>query len=345
LSEPAWDDNRLRAAFAEQFAVRAPEDLRARTVDAIRTGPRAHRRGWSFPTWAPVAAAVLVVAGVFASRLPGYLATTAAPDARGLAVLTITEALEIHATGSDRPIAVRGYYSPAPPVPCPARLSAALNPVRLDCPRDHGWVLDTPEPLSTISSTLPDGRIGFNPVFPGLDASGLDVDRSGNKARLSEVVLIGHFHDRRARLCDAPKPACDSFVVDAVHAVDGVVQPPSTVVDLEPYETEPTPIARWGRADANGRALTLATSLDILSTIARPGHRIAELEPSLGTGALGIIDQPVIWLVNGLDHESDGTIRLRTLLLVDGTDSAYEAAPWDQSSVGFVPLAPIPTTE
>lgn len=340
MTEPRWDDDRLGAAFGARFGGDAPRDLASATVELVRSHRRPARRELSLRLALSVAAAAAVV--ILATAVGARL-TSDGPaigdTARGLQVLTVAEALEVQATGGDRVIAVRGWYSAAPPIRCLLPVSTAVNPVRLDCPRDFTWLLDSAEPLDGVTSRLPRGRSGVHPVFPGLDTSALAIAATGH-AELQELVLIGHFNDRRARLCDAPAPACDSFVVDAIHSVAGVTQPPSTVRDLVPLTGEPSREAMWTVDEADRQARALAPSLDILSRVALPGHRIAELEPALGTGALRIIDAPVVWLINGLEAASDGTRRLRTLLLLDATNTAYTVVPWDDSVAGFAAIAP-----
>jgi hypothetical protein len=89
--------------------------------------------------------------------------------------------------------------------------------------------------------------------------------------------------------------------------------------------------------------MTAVPNLEILSRVALPGHRIGELEPSLGTGILGIIHRPIAWVVTGLDRTADGPPMRRTFLLVDGSDEAYETVPWDvEPSVGFAPFTLVP---
>ncbi len=90
--------------------------------------------------------------------------------------------------------------------------------------------------------------------------------------------------------------------------------------------------------------LAAVPDLEILSRVALPGHRIRELEPALGTGALGIIDRPVAWEVTGLDAGASGSAPVRrTFLIVDGTAEAYETVPWEVDNVGFVPFTLVGT--
>ena len=230
------------------------------------------------------------------------------------------------------------------------------NPVRLECPDTFQWLLATAEPLGAITSVLPSGRIGFQPVLPFLDTSVLmpAATKADTEGSLVEVVFIGHFHDRRGHpnVCaTGTNVDCHGFVVDGIRSVGGKDVPASTVSDLEPYAEEARHEPTWTPADVDRLLLAAVPDLEILSRVALPGHRIRELEPALGTGALGIIDRPVAWEVTGLDAGASGSAPVRrTFLIVDGTAEAYETVPWEVDNVGFVaftlvgtPLAPSPS--
>jgi hypothetical protein len=263
----------------------------------------------------------------------------------GLPILSIDEAIAVRVEDvTDREIAVRGYFVPAAlGTQCGASFSSAINPVRLACPFDTQWLLDTPEPMDGVRSSLQLGRVGFQPLLPGLDTSLLTeaADRGLTARSLVEVVLIGHFHDRRGReaLCDtADASACDGFVADGIYSVGGDLIQPSTLVQLAATAGPPLDLT-WTAEDVDRLILKAVPGLQILSRVALAGSDIPALEPALGTGALGIIDRPFVWLVTGLDPGVDGKQPVRrTFLLVDGTAEAYESAPWNVSDVGFVPF-------
>jgi len=351
VTQTGWSDERLRAGFRRAAGSAAvPGDLVFATTEAVRGTRRPIR--WALPQLraaATVLAIVVFAIGIGARLTSDQDQPPSSPSTHGLPILTVAGALAKHDAGSSEEMAVRGYLSPAPDgVRCPPPIGQAINPIRLDCPRFFAWLLDSPTPLEGIGAALPAGRIGFHPVFPGLNAPAMPQYRPGT-APLSEVVLIGHFHDRRniPALCDSPDPGvCDSFVVDGVVEVDGTPQPVSTLELLEPLGNEPRHEPRWTASDADAAAHAIAPGLDVLSRVAIAGHRIAELEPALGTGALSIIDQPVVWLINGLEHRANEPARLRTLLLVDGSGEAFEAVDWTTSNVGWAPIStprPSPT--
>ncbi len=351
-----WPDERLADAFLARAAAHpTPPDLAGATFERVRTSaPRSRSRGGlrSFGALA-AAAAVIVAVGAF---VIGQLAVEPGEQptmALGLPVVSVTEAIAIRdADPTDREIAVRGYFSPAQPISCPApQLGISENPIRLDCPLTTQWLLENPERLVTRSSNSMEGHPpqgpAFHPVFPFLDMSAVTAASVGGDP--VDMVVIGHFHDRRGdpatALCGATEnAACDGFVVDGIHSVGGAHVASSTVIDLEPWAPEPRREPTWTPDDVDRLVQEAVPSFAILSRVALPGHRIRELEPSLGTGALGIIDRPIAWVVTGLHASASGSPPVRrTFLIVDGTAEAYETAPWDvEPNVGFVPFALVP---
>jgi len=343
-----WSDERLADAFLARAAARPTSpDLVAATLERVRRSPAR----WSSRPWLrslgplAAAAAIVVVVGAVTIGRPGVEPGDDPEKALGLSVLSVSEAIAIRDSDpSDREIAVRGYFSPAFPVPCPAPGDITINPIRLDCPLLKQWLLEDPERLVTRSSNSVEGHAptgpAFHPVFPFLSMRAWAA--AGAAEDPVELVVIGHFHDRRGHgaLCGSTDDAaCDGFVVDGIHSVAGKRAPASTVIDLEPYASEPRREPAWTPADVDRVILAAVPDLEILSRVALPGHRIREIEPALGTGALGIIDRPIAWIVTGLDAGSGSSVPVRrTFLFVDGTAEAYETVPWDVDNVGFVPF-------
>jgi len=351
-----WPDERLAGAFVARAAARpTPADLADATLERVRrSAPRSTGRPGLRSIGALAAAAAIVVAvGAIAIGQRPVEPSDQPTMALGLPVVSVSDAIAIRDTDpTDREIAVRGYFSPAPPISCPAPSGRfSENPIRLDCPLQSQWLLEDPERLVTRSSNSMEGHAplgpAFHPVFPFLDMSA--VTAAGVGGDPVDMVVIGHFHDRRGdpdtALCGATKDAgCDGFVVDGIHSVGGTRVPSSTVIDLEPLAPEPRSEPTWTADDVDRLVQAAAPKFAILSRVALPGHRIHELEPSLGTGALGIIGHPIAWVVTGLDASAGGTPPVRrTFLIVDGTAEAYETAPWDvEPNIGFVPFALVP---
>jgi hypothetical protein len=350
-----WPDDRLADAFVARAAARpTPPDLAAATLERVRrSSPRSSSRPRlnSIGALAAAAAIVIVVGAVITgppSIEPGTSPSTTPGNPSpvpGLPFVTVAEAIVIRDVDpTDREIGVRGYFSPArADILCPVG-GQVENPIRLDCPLNTQWLLDSPEGLVDPPNALPPDRAGFRVVLPFLETSKLYAAArlAAPAERLIEVVFIGHFHDRRGHpnLCGTGNVAdCDGFVVDGIRSVASEEVPPSTVINLEPYAGEARREPAWTPADVDRLLLAAVPDFEILSRVALPGHRIRELEPALGTGALGIINRPIAWEVTGLDASADGSAPVRrTFLLVDNTAEAYETVPWDVDNVGFVPF-------
>jgi hypothetical protein len=342
-----WDDERLAEAFRARSAAHpTPPDLASASIERVRAsaGPRV---GWLRFRVLPALVAALAVAVIATvitvgrpSVEPGLTAQPSSAVVQGaLPILSVSEAIAVRdVEETDREIAVRGYFSPAPLTMRCVASGFVENPVRLECPESFQWLLDTPEPLNAITSVLPAGRIGFQPMLPFLDIDALAraADRAAASGSLVEVVFIGHFHDWRGHpnLCATGNEAdCDGFVVDGIESAAGMKMPASVVVDLEPWAGMPRVDAAWTAADVRAVLADAIPDFRAMSLVALPGHRIRQLQPSLGTGGLGIIDRDVVWVVTGLEG-GDGVVPVRrTFLLVDGTAEAYVASP--ESEVGF----------
>lgn len=350
-----WDDARLGRAFRARSASSSdPADLADITIDALR----AHKRRSARPTGRrlllPLGAAaslILVIGAIGAGRVavapsPQPPDGSDRPTAIGLAIMSVAEALAVRTSdGGDREIAVRGYFSPArTDILCPVS-PLPENPARLECPLNTQWLLDAPERIDDYR--LPSGRTGFNVVLPFIDDAALDdaVDEAAARDSLTEVVFIGHFDDRRGdpTLCGTGNEEdCDGFVVDSIREVDGARQPPSAVIDMAPWPGAPPVAPTWTVEQLDRAIIAAVPDLEILSRVSLPGYRIRELEPSLGTGAHGLIDKPVVWSVTGLSRSGEADPIRRTFLVVDGTSEAYEAVAFEDDPTGFVPFTDLP---
>lgn len=339
-----WDNDRLAAAFGAraQRAV-APSDLAAATIERVRGARRPslwdgiRRR---IVVGVSATAVVVAVAVIGLSRLTVEGGPAAgALERLGLTVMTVPEAIAVRDGGvDDREIAVRGWLGPLPAVPCQPVGRATVNPVQLECPHSYRWL--TRDPEQPDWTRPPDGP-AIQPAFPFLDLSAL----APAPGSVQELVLVGHFDDRRATMCARiDRPACeDVFVVDRIVSVDDRPVESSTVLSLrrlEPGQVQP----RRTAAEIDALIAGIAPNLEVASRLAIPGERIFEVEPALGTGALGIIDRQLVWVVTGLEPRAGQPPRLRTFILDDSQPEAFE---------GYVPIAlpvssdpaPTPTRE
>ena len=172
-----------------------------------------------------------------------------------------------------------------------------------------GWddVADTRFRISAQAST----PISTASIPPGTPSDLTPID----------VVLVGHFDDRRAELCPRSEiDACrDRFVVDSVAIVHDVQQSTSIVRESQG--------ATSTIADIQAIIANEAPDSPLLSmTVVDGATGLATIEPSLGTGQQGLIDRPVLWVVRVLESE-----RVSTYVIIDGSDVIYEMNPEGQA--------------
>lgn len=244
-SRPDWDDERLGAAFAARAAGAppVPSDLASSVMDRVGAGASGNRR---FAPWLTAAAGIAIVIaaaavfGVQPSRhfpasvptLPGKtesggVGPTASVGASLVEPISVAAAITVRDGGRDtgRELVVDGYLSPAPTLACPF-IPADQNPTRIVCPQSFQWLMDEPEILMAVgpNETLggPPKGAAIHPSFALVEPPTVPIPATGAVEPLP-VVLIGHFHDRRAALCEpADLAACgDAFIVDRVAAVNG----------------------------------------------------------------------------------------------------------------------------
>lgn len=264
-----WDDDRLAAAFTARAAtVPVPPDLATATTNAVRQRPTRRDAPWWRPL--PFAAAAAVVVSVVGLSLamswrtgssppptgPSASVPSAAPsDAEtervfGLPVIDVPAALAVRDVGEDdRELAVRGWYSP------------------IGFPDQ--WVLSTTQ--------VPTGD-GFQIDLDGIDASDLPWGPAVRPAEPAEIVVVGHFDDRRSRRCpaDVEQSCRDTFAVDRVDAVDGKPQPLSHLVmiqDGEPQSTLDEVLSAFAEA---------VPDAVVLSVVTADRANIVAIEPTLG---------------------------------------------------------------
>ena len=325
MTDGGWDDERLAAAFHARFDRPAPRAV-ASSVHAALTQskpPRAKPFRW-IQAGAAVAAAVIVAVvgvgvvgrgGLGPSDSPAPTTGSAGPTASpaptsvfGLRVGTVSDALAIRDGGiDDRELAVAGWFTPAPPLGCPAPPTHRVSPVQLWCP-DEAVLLVEPPSGRTLNPDLDDLDPSWEPIPPMLGNPG--------ESTPAHVVMLGHFDDRRSILCPAAEVvACrDRFVVDRVHWVDGRFLPTSLQNELDGI------VPRSSLAAIEAIVRGEAPDSPLLSMAIVDGATgLARIEPALGTGRRGLIDQAALWIVRVLESE-----RISTYAVVDGTNAIYE---------------------
>lgn len=342
-----WDDDRLAAAFtARNAGIELPPALVTETANAVRQRPTRRDAPWWRPL--PIAAAAAVVVSVVGLSLamswrtgsspaptgPSASVPSAAPtDAEtervlGLPVIDVPAALAVRDAGEDdRELAVRGWYSPIFPIDtvCPAMYVRKDSPVQPDnCP--IWWAVLMTEPV-TEPESLSARRDAFGRPLVGdalemdldaLDRSGLPVVRSAGPAEPTEIVVVGHFDDRRSRLCPPNvEQACrDRFVVDRIDQVAGEDQPLSQVVMHGGQATRSTLV------DVEAAHALAAPDATILSVVTADNENIDAVEPTLVTDLSDLPDGsfylPIRWVLYTLESG-----RPQTYTVTDGTNEVW----------------------
>ena len=294
-----WDDDRLDAAFAARASTTpaTPTDLASQVDDRL---PRADRRAVGWPWLAAATAAIAVIVMVVGSSLvdrprptpsdgqaaasgePSHPAATSAVLAALGDPLLVSEALAVRDSEiNQREIIVRGFLAPVPDgVPCFLIAYLVQNPTQLHCPQTYEWVTQEPESLAAPADGPGEVHLPMGPAFQPSFA--LVSPRAGGLAPTEEqgpveVVLMGHFHDRRAQLCGDDRAACEqTFVVDRVVEIDGVERPVETrrLPGAQPSETE---------TDVDGLVAVAAPTVDVVARQLLTVGAAQQVEPALRT--------------------------------------------------------------
>lgn len=335
MTNDPWDDERLDAAYAARGELHpTPGDLTASTMAAIRSGARpAAVSRW--PRVLAAAAAVAVVLGGLAiaglgSRGPnpgaatpsgaageataapavsGSPAPSAPTEVAGLPVISVSDAIAVRDSGVDgRELAVRGWYQ-ALPLPCPSMDPGPGSPIQPTCANTVSWLMQNEEDLGPQGSLQPTG-----PAIHA-DLSGVTALTTPSPA---DVVVIGHFDDRRAAQCPADaEAACrDEFVVDRICWVDGAELEISARNDLGGPTTS---------TDHEVATLVMEVGPEstILSAITIPGGRLPEFEPAIRThNEYSLTGESGVWIVRVVVGGQPVTY-----LVVDGTRRVYLMTP------------------
>ena len=336
MEQGEWDDNRLETAFAARAAMApsTPPDIAAEVLARLTPSRRALP---PWPTFAVAAAAVALVVVLGASTIlkqltpspsgangaaSGPLSGSAGTynpvlDALG-APISVSAALAVRASGQPgRELVVAGFLSPFRALPC-AYMPGPDNPTFLRCPATMQWLMEQPEDVWTVSPNELDGQ---PPIGPALHPSFALLDQpamaTGDEREPPVVpaVLIGHFDDRRAALCDAPnREACSqTFMVDRVLSLNGMDQPVGT------SRSSGSPAADFAE-DVDALVTGVAPNAIVESRQLLELGQVFSIEPILRQDPIlsAWSDQTArVWLVTAVDV-IDGRPAARTFALLDG---------------------------
>ena len=289
-------------------------------VRALTTGPTQTEATTYLVPAAPLRTGNALVYRITAAG-PEALSIAAAPaptQVHDLDVLSVTAAIDIRDAGvDDREIAVRGWFSPIQPMSCP--FTPATSPVQPVCPDQYIVLMEQPESLVTVEDNGFSGRVPVGPSIQ-IDLDGLETgwqpglpDRGPSKP--VEIVVIGHFDDRRSTACPADvERACRGrLVVDRVDWVDGESMPLSVQNPLDGQT-----VSTLDQVEAI--VANEAPASPVLSIVVADGPTgIGRIEPTLQDGAGGLTAKPAIWIARVLESE-----RISTYLVIDDSDDIYE---------------------
>jgi hypothetical protein len=164
--------------------------------------------------------ALVAVVGVAALTVRARDMST---DIDGLPILTVSEAIAMRASGQaeGRILAIQGFYSSADAHRCqPPRTPISELEGWLRCRSQDSALAERDEPVGATPTggLLPAGP-HLRPHFPGYT----HADLNAPPGQTTEVVFLGHFDDRRARLCSAERlvECREVFFVDRVARAAG----------------------------------------------------------------------------------------------------------------------------
>ena len=256
----------------------------------------------------------------------------------GLSVIDVPAAIaQRDATDDASELAVRGWYAPTYPVPCP--FTPTTSPVQPACPDDQVLLLAEPETLATVGTNAAGTRTtGFrSPEGPALQIDLDDVDRSWSPTLFDssppepiEVVALGHFADDRSAFCSPETVGLcrDRFVVDRVVWADGREVPMSPLVD---------PAAAVSTVeDVLSAVRDAAGEHPVLAVMRIQGPDIRRAEPALANH-LELIARDGIWVARILVEGAT-----ERYLVIDGADAVYSVDGTAVTRVAGTPLSDLP---
>lgn len=299
--------------------------------------------------WMDAAGAVVATSNggeVPPARDPSAAPTTPVPSNGSVPFpdpISVSEAIAIRDAGPDgRELVVQGWFSPIAPLSCP--YTPATSPIQSVCPDQWIVLMGDPESLVTVRNDGFEGREPNGPAFQidldDLDTSWIPALPTVGPAAPIEIVVVGHFDDRRSFACPEEQACRDRFVVDEVQAADGRTLPFSA-----------PDYADGGAASSVEAIRTLVTDAvpgtAILSMAAVNGADMQRIEPNI-MAFVPFQEERVVWVVRALDR-CEGLCRAgvvgapQTFVVVDGTDRVFafdDRQVARQIAGGIAPIRP-----
>ena len=333
-----WDDARLNAAFTARAlrAPSAPPDVADEVVARLRPiDRRPQRRPWFVAAAAVIALVVALGGSSLLDQLrnglsgprasgSGEPSQSSSPTNPVLAALggpiTVSAALTVlDSEEPGRELAVTGYLAvPAFDPGCAVIPELTPNPTLLLCSDATQWLMEQPEQLDEVDGSIvvrgsPSGP-AVQPAFAVVEPPSVPLPDDASAP--IRVVLVGHFHDRRAALCErGRREGCArTFLVDQVASVGASDRQVTTrrLTLARPLDFE---------ADVDALVQAVAPEAVVLSRQLMPVQEAFADEPILSDDPLvPYVDQSkLLWLVTAVDLS--GSIPVpRTFALLDGSN-------------------------
>jgi hypothetical protein len=248
-------------------------------------------------------------------------------DIDGLPILTVSQAIATRASGqaNGRILAVQGFYSSGAAHSCNPRTDARSDLERwLHCNSQDSALAERDEPAGVTAGgglLVPAGP-HLRPHFPTYTRADLNVSPGAT----TEVVFLGHFDDRRARLCSPERlvECREVFFVDRVARAAGRSLGPSVweersglEVDLELSPGDVKALVRQQLGpQAHAHWLAALRAKDI-----------AAFDPTTPVDPTGL---GTLWYVQAASPDpTPGAIpdRLVTLIFIDSTRELRWSSP------------------
>jgi hypothetical protein len=268
--------------------------------------------------------ALVAVVGVAALTLRAQEMSTAID---GLPIRTVSEAMAMRASGQadGRILAIQGYYSSGAGHLCNPRTDARSDLERwLGCNSQDSALAERDEPAGATANgpfLVPAGP-HLRPHFPGYTRG----DPNAPPGQTTPVVFLGHFDDRRARLCSPERlvECREVFFVDRIARAAGRSLGPSVWAERSGLEVD----LQLSPADVESLVRQqLGPSANAHWLAALRAKDIAQFDPTTPVDPTGL---GTLWYVQAASPDpTPGAIpdRLVTLIFIDSTRELRWSSP------------------
>jgi hypothetical protein len=225
------------------------------------------------------------------------------------APITVSQAIDHRDNHlDDTELAVRGYFIvPKIALDCAVDLSSPISP---HCEDGVTWLAEQqPTDLAAVGGFTPPSGPKLNLVIRAGASMGLEVITS--KPSVSQVIILGHFNDRRAEACVDAMVCRLEFVVDRVVDASGSMPLTRIVRETESAKDDPDAVSARILRD-------LGPALDSWLVVV-DGPSLPSIDPAVIQYASELADAKVVWIARRLVLE-DGRLVVRSAYTADKGD-------------------------